>query len=350
MKLAINFATSNEDWELAVDYVIEAERLGIDMAWTVETWGYDAATPLAYLAAKTTRMQLGTGIMQIGTRTPAMTAMTAMALASLSGDRFMLGLGVSGPQVMEGWHGVRFARPLQRMRENIDIIRMVTRGERLVYHGEIYELPLPGGEGRALVAAAPPRPNIPIYLATLGPKNLELTGELADGWLGTSFIPEHASMFFDPIATGAAKAGRSLADLDLQVAGGVVAFSDDVERLISPRKSGLAFTLGAMGSRAHNFYNDVYRRAGYEDVALEVQDLWFKKQREEAAARIPDELILKTNLIGTEDMVRERIRIHQAAGVNTLRVEPDGNTLDERLANLAWLIELVKQINAEDIP
>jgi F420-dependent oxidoreductase-like protein len=350
MKLAINFATSNEDWESAVDYVIEAERLGIDMAWTVETWGYDAATPLAYLAAKTTRMQLGTGIMQIGTRTPAMTAMTAMALASLSGDRFVLGLGVSGPQVMEGWHGVRFARPLQRMRENIDIIRMVTRGERLVYHGEIYELPLPGGEGRALVAAAPPRPNIPIYLATLGPKNLELTGELADGWLGTSFIPEHAPMFFEPIAAGAAKAGRSLADLDLQVAGGVVAFSDDVERLVSPRKPGLAFTLGAMGSRAHNFYNDVYRRAGYEDVALEVQDLWFKKQREEAAARIPDELVLKTNLLGTEDMVRERIRIHQAAGVNTLRVEPDGDTLDERLTNLGRLVVLVKQVNAENIP
>src|SRR5258706_704601 len=345
MRLAINFAPSNEDWQSAVAYAVESERLGIEMAWTVETWGYDAATPLAYLAAKTTRMQLGTGIMQIGTRTPAMTAMTAMALASLSGDRFMLGLGVSGPQVMEGWQGVRFARPLQRMRENIDIIRMVTRGERLVYHGEIYELPLPGREGRALVAAAPPRPNIPIYLATLGPKNLELTGELADGWLGTSFIPEHASMFFDPIATGAAKAGRSLADLDLQVAGGVVAFSDDVERLISPRKSGLAFTLGAMGSRAHNFYNDVYRRAGYEDVALEVQDLWFKKQREEAAARVPAELVLKTNLIGTEEMVRERIRIHQAAGVNTLRVEPDGDTLDERLTSLARLVELVKEVS-----
>jgi F420-dependent oxidoreductase-like protein len=347
MKLAINFATSNEDWESAVDYVIEAERLGIDMAWTVETWGYDAATPLAYLAAKTTRMQLGTGIMQIGTRTPAMTAMTAMALASLSGDRFMLGLGVSGPQVMEGWHGVRFARSLQRMHEYIDIVRMVMRGERLIYHGEIYDLPLPNGEGKALVSSAPPRPNIPIYLATLGPKSLELTGELADGWLGTSFIPEHASMFFDPIAAGAARAGRSLADLDLQVAGGIVAFSDDVERLIAPRKPGLAFTLGAMGSRTHNFYNDVYRRAGYEDIALEVQDLWFKKQREAAAARIPNELVLKTNLIGTEDMVRERLGAHRHAGVNTLQVNPDGQTLDERLATLGRLVELVREINAE---
>jgi alkanesulfonate monooxygenase SsuD/methylene tetrahydromethanopterin reductase-like flavin-dependent oxidoreductase (luciferase family) len=186
-----------------------------------------------------------------------------------------------------------------------------------------------------------------VYLATLGPKSLELTGELADGWLGTSFMPEHASLFLDPIAAGAAQAGRSLADLDLQVAAGAVAFSDDVESLIAPRKPGLAFTLGAMGSRQHNFYNEVYRRAGYADVALEVQDLWFQKQREAAAARIPDELVLKTNLIGTEEMVRERLRAHRYAGVNTLQVNPDGQTLDERLATLARLVELVKEISAE---
>src|SRR5712692_6412667 len=157
MKLAINFSPSNEDWEGAVTYAVEAERLGVDMAWSPEFWGYDAATPLAYLAAKTSRIRLGTGIMQIGARTPAMTAMTAMTLASLSGDRFVLGLGVSGPQVIEGWHGVRFDRPLQRMREVVEIVRMVTRGERLVYHGEIYNLPLPGGEGKALVPGARPR-------------------------------------------------------------------------------------------------------------------------------------------------------------------------------------------------
>jgi alkanesulfonate monooxygenase SsuD/methylene tetrahydromethanopterin reductase-like flavin-dependent oxidoreductase (luciferase family) len=154
-------------------------------------------------------------------------------------------------------------------------------------------------------------------------------------------------MFFDPIATGAARAGRSLADLELQVAAGVVAFSDDVERLIAPRKPGLAFTLGAMGSRQHNFYNDVFQRAGYADVALEVQDLWFKKQREAAVARFPDELVLKTNLIGTEDMVRERLRSHRQAGVNTLQVNPDGETLDERLATLARLVELVEEIDGE---
>lgn len=353
MKLAIHFGvstytSSNEDWQSAVAYAVEAERLGVDSAWTAETWGYDGATPLAYLAAQTTRIRLGAGILQVGTRTPALTAMTAMALASLSGDRFILGLGVSGPQVIEGWHGVPFARPLQRLRETVEIVRRVTRGERLVYDGEIYTVPLPGGEGKALTSSVPPRPHLPVYLATLGPKSLELTGALADGWLGTSFIPEHASLFFDPIAAGAAQAGRTLADLDLQVAAGVVAFSDDVERLIAPRKPGLAFTLGAMGSRQHNFYNDVFQRSGYADVALEVQDLWFNKQREAAVARIPDELVLKTNLIGTEEMVRERLRTHRHAGVNTLQVLPDGETLDERLATLARLVELVKEINAED--
>ena len=352
MKLAIHFGvstytSSNEDWQSALAYVIEAERLGVDSAWTAETWGYDGATPLAYLAAQTTRIRLGAGILQVGTRTPALTAMTAMALASLSGDRFILGLGVSGPQVIEGWHGVPFARPLQRLRETVEIVRRVTRGERLVYHGEIYTVPLPGGEGKALISSVPPRPHLPVYLATLGPKSLELTGALADGWLGTSFIPEHASLFFDPIAAGATQAGRTLADLNLQVAAGVVAFSDDVERLIAPRKPGLAFTLGAMGSRQHNFYNEVFQRSGYADVALEVQDLWLNKQREAAVARIPDELVLKTNLIGTEEMVRERLRKYLHAGVNTLQILPDGETLDERLATLARLVELVKEINAE---
>ncbi|HLG64184.1 MAG TPA: LLM class F420-dependent oxidoreductase [Ktedonosporobacter sp.] len=352
MKLAISFGvttytSSNEDWASAVTYAVEAERLGIDSAWTAETWGYDGATPLAYLAAKTSRLRLGTGILQVGARTPALTAMTALSLASLSQDRFLLGLGVSGPQVVEGWHGVRFAKPLQRLRETIEIVRQITRGERLIYQGQIYQLPLPDGEGKALTSSVPPRPKLPVYLATLGPKSLQLTGEMADGWLGTSFIPEHAAMFFDPIDEGARKAGRTLADLDLQVAGGVVAFSDDVERLIAARKPGLAFTLGAMGSRQHNFYNDVYQRAGYADIALEVQDLWFKKQREAAAARVPNELVLKTNLIGTESMVRERLRIHRRAGVTTLQVQPDGQTLEQRLATLARLMELVKEIDAE---
>jgi len=341
------YASDTKDIRLdnQITYVVEAERLGVDSVWSAEAWGYDAITPLAYLAAKTSRIRLGTGIIQIGSRTPAMIAMTALTMATLSQDRFLLGLGVSGPQVMEGWHGVRFARPLQRTREVIDIVRMIFRGERLSYNGEIYQLPLPGGEGKALMPDAQPRPNLPIYLATLGPKNLELTGEMADGWLGTSFIPEHARLFFDAIEAGARKAGRSLADLDLQVTAGAVAFSDDLERLLASLKIPLAFSLGAMGSRKHNFYNEVFQRAGYAELALQVQDLWLRGQRKEAIAQIPDDLVLKTNLIGTKERVRERLRVYQKAGVTTIHVSPIGQTLDERLSTLGQLIDLVREVN-----
>ena len=343
MRVAISLRLSNEDWTTAATYVVEAERLGVDCVWSAEAWGHDAVTPLAFVAARTSRIRLGSGIMQAGTRTPALVAMTAMSLASMSGGRFMLGLGVSGPQVIEGWHGVRFERPVQRLREIVEIVRMACRGERLSYRGKVYELPLPGGEGKALRTSARPQPGIPIYLATLSPKSLEMTGEVADGWLGTSFMPEHARVFFDHLAAGAARVGRSLGDLDLQ-AGGFVAFSDNVEQLIPPRKPGLAFTLGAMGSRQHNFYNDAYRRAGYQDAAVDVQRLWLEGRREDAAARVPDELVLKTNLLGTEAMVRDRIRAYRDAGVTTLRVEPDGATLDARLATLGRLVELVRSL------
>ncbi len=343
MRVAISVGVARDDWEQASTYVVEAERLGVDCVWSAEAWGQDAVTPLAYFAAKTSAIKLGAGIIQAGTRTPALVAMTAMTLASMSGDRFLLGMGASGPQVMEGWHGVRFERPIQRMREIIEIVRTVSRGERLAHQGKVYELPLPGGEGKALKSSSAPRPNIPVYLATLSPKSLEMTGELADGWLGTSFMPEHADVFFDHIAAGAARAGRSLADLDLQ-AGGVVAFSDDVDQLIPPRKPGLAFTLGAMGSRQHNFYNAAFRRAGYEDVAVDVQNLWLEGNRQEAAARVPDELVVKTNLLGTPDMVKERIVAYRDAGVTTLRVDPQGEGLHGRLETLGQVIELVKSV------
>jgi len=353
MKVAIGlgapYASDIKDIQLEnqVTYVVEAERLGVDSAWSAEAWGYDAVTPLAYLAAKTSRIRLGTGIMQIGARTPAMIAMTALSMATLTHDRFLLGLGVSGPQVMEGWHGVRFARPLQRTREVVEIVRMIARGERLSYNGEIYQLPLPGGEGKALIPDAQPRPNLPIYLATLGPKNLELTGELANGWIGTSFIPEHARIFFDSLEAGARKSGRSLSDLDLQVHAGAVAFSDDLENLLPPLKVPLAFYIGAMGSRQHNFYNEVFQRAGYTELARNVQELWLQGQRKAAIALIPDELVLKTNLIGGKEMVRERLRVHRRAGVTTINVAPLGQTLDERLDTLGQLLDLVNEINAE---
>jgi F420-dependent oxidoreductase-like protein len=346
VKAAISLRLASDDWSEASTYVVEAERLGVATVWSAEAWGHDAVTPLAFLAARTSRIRLGTGIMQAGARTPALVAMTAMSLASMSGGRFNLGLGVSGPQVIEGWHGIAFERPVRRLRETIDIVRLIARGERAEYRGEVYELPRPGGEGKALRSGARPQPGIPIYLATLSPRSLELTGEMADGWLGTSFMPEHAAAFLGHIAVGAARAGRRVTDLDIQ-AGGVVAFSDDLPRLVAARKPGIAFTLGAMGSRQHNFYNQAYQRAGYRDMALAVQKRWLEGRREEAAALVPDEVVLRTNLLGTEAMVRDRLRAYRAAGVTTVRVEPEASALAPRLETLGRLMDLVRAVGAE---
>ena len=243
---------NGEDWDQLVDYTIAADRMGVAQAWSAEAWGMDAIVPLAYLAAKTQNIQLGTGILQISARVPSMIAMTAQSMDTVSKGRFILGLGVSGPQVVEGLHGAAFAKPLSRLRECVEILRIALAGEKLAYEGKHYVLPRPGGEGKAIRLSQPPRPNLPIYLATLGPKSLEMTGELADGWLGTSFIPEQADVFFDHLKAGAAKAGRSLADLDIQ-AGGYFEISDNVEQLIAARKPAMAFTLGAMGSAKTNF-------------------------------------------------------------------------------------------------
>ena len=332
MRVSISLRLAQADWAEASAYVTEAERLGVDDVWSAEAWGHDGVTPLAFMAARTSRIRLGTGILQTGTRTPALLAMTAMSLQAMSNGRFVLGLGVSGPQVIEGWHGIRFDRPVQRMRETVEIVRRAVKGERLEYKGKVYELPLPGGEGKALRSAAPPQPSLPVYLATLSPRSLEMTGEIADGWLGTSFMPEHAHVFTHSLAAGAARAGRSLA------------FGDDVERLIPPRKPGLAFSLGAMGSRQHNFYNDAYRRAGYTDAATEVQRLWLDGRRDEATARVPDELVLQTNLLGTDAMVRARLQAYRRAGITTLRVEPGGDGLEARLTTLGRLLDLIRAL------
>jgi F420-dependent oxidoreductase-like protein len=347
MKVAIGGGLdTNENWDELTTYVLEAERLGVDSVWSAEAWGLDGATILAYLVAKTSRIKLGSGIFQTVGRTPANLAMTAMSLASMSGDRFMLGLGASGPQVVEGWHGVPFKKPKRRIRETIEIVKLVSSGEKLAYEGEIFQLPLPGGEGKSIRIRAQPRPNIPIYLATLSPKSLELTGELADGWLGTSFMPEHADVFFEHIERGAKKAGRSLNDIDLAV-GGAVAFSDDVDQLIERNKPGIAFTLGAMGSKQHNFYNAAFRRAGYDEEAIAVQNKWLEGDREGAVALVPDEIVMQVNFLGTEEMVRERIRKYRDASVTTLRLQPDGRTMDERLATLGRAVELVNEVSRE---
>lgn len=335
------------DWDDVVTFVTEAERLGVDVAWSAEAWGMDAVSPLAFLAARTSTLQLGTGIMQISARVPSMTAMTAMTMAAITNDRFILGLGASGPQVVEGLHGTAFAKPVSRMRETIAILRKAFAGERLEFDGDHFKLPLPGGEGKALKLAQPANPKIPIYLATLSPRSLELTGALADGWIGTSFSPEHAGSFFEHIRKGAESAGRKLSDLDLQV-GGSVAFGADVARTLASRKQSLAFTLGAMGSERHNFYNAAFRRGGFEDVAVESQALWLRGQREEAVKRIPDEMVLQTSLLGDDEAVTGRIRSYRKAGVTTIMLDPAGKNLSERLDTLAHAIDLVRRSGEGD--
>jgi F420-dependent oxidoreductase-like protein len=344
MKISISIGSAyynGEDWDDLVEYTMAADKMGVDEAWSAEAWGMDAIVPLAYLAAKTDRIKLGTGILQISSRVPSMMAMTAQSLDTVSKGRFILGLGVSGPQVVEGLHGASFARPLGRLRETVEILRMALAGEKIAYEGKHYVLPRPGGEGKALRLSQPPRPNLPIYLATLGPKSLQMTGELADGWLGTCFLPEHANVFLDDLNAGASRAGRSLADIDIQ-AGGSFEISDDVEGLVNARKPGMAFQLGAMGSAKTNFYNDAFCRAGFEDAAKEVQGLWVEGKRDEAVRRVPEELVLMGNLIGTQDMVRERLRAFRDAGVNTVRIGTGGATWKERTATLEQAVDLIR--------
>ena len=287
-----------ENWEGMVELVRAADRLGVTYAWIAEASGMETIAPLAYLAAVTERIKLDTGIMQISARTPAMTAMTALSMARLSNDRFCLGLGVSGPQVVEGLHGEAFAGPLGRLREYIAIVRQGISGERISFQGEYYVLPRPGGEGRALKLSMPPKPAIPIYLAAFGPKMLELTGEVSDGWLGTSFIPEAAEGVLSHIRAGADRVGRSLADLDLRV-NATIEISDDVDALVAKCRPGVTFTLGAMGSANTNFYNAAFTGAGWGDVAKIVQALWVGGDKASAIAAVPDEFVLAGCASGT---------------------------------------------------
>ena len=333
------------DFEEQVEFVVEAEKLGVDAVWTAEAWGQDAIAPLAYLAARTSRIRLGTGIMQISARAPAMTAMTALTMAALTNDRFILGLGTSGPQVVEGLHGRPFKAPLTRLKETVEIVKLAFAGEKIEYHGKYHELPLTGGQGKALRLSQPGNANIPIYLATLGPHALEYTGAVADGWLGTSFTPEHAAAHLDYLRRGAEGAGRSLADIDIQV-GGTVAFGDDIEALVAPFKPAMAFTLGAMGSATTNFYNDAFKRGGWEETAREVQRLWIAGQRSEAIAKVPSEMVLQANLLGDTAMVRDRIHAFKKAGVTTLRVAPGGRDLAEKLTTLGRVMDLIRGVSA----
>ena len=343
LKVSVGLGVRDEDWEEAATWANECERLGVDAVFGGETWGFDAATPLAFIAARTSKIRLGT-MMQVGARSPAGVAMTALSLSSMSDGRFFLGLGTSGPQVIEGWHGVSFARPYTRLRETVEIVRLATSGERLAYDGKAFKLPLPGGEGRAIRAGAPLR-DVPIHLATLGPRSLEMTGELADGWIASSFLAEHADVFLDPIRRGAEQAGRSFDEIDRR-AGGVVEFGD-LEELIPPRKPGFAFEMGAMGSPENNFYRAAYARQGYEELTEEVLKLWLERRRDEAAELIPDEFVTKSNFLGDDDQVRDRICAYRDNGITTLTVSPAGATMAERLDTLGHFMNLLAEVNAE---
>ncbi len=351
MQTAIAFggpaSGKQRDWEVQVDFLREAERLGVDIVWSAEAWGMDGVSTLGYLAAVTERVKLGSGILQISARAPVMTAMTALSLAAISGDRFILGLGVSGPQVVEGLHGVRFAQPLQRLRETVDIVRQAFAGEKIAYQGEHHVLPLPDGLGKSIRLAQPANDSIEIWLATLGPKALEYTGQIADGWAGTSFVPSAADATLGRVRAGATAAGRD-ADAIAYQAGGAVQFSDDLEALIEPRRPGVAFTLGAMGSATQNFYNDAYSRGGYADAAKHVQQLWLDGQREQAVAAVPDQLILETNFLGNTEQVTQAVRTYRDAGITVLGVQPEGADLAERLDSLGRIIDIVRAINAEE--
>lgn len=325
-----------------VEFVQAAETMGVDEVWTAEAWGQDAITPLAFLAGQTSKIKLGTGIMQISARRPSMTAMTALSLNKLSNGRFLLGLGVSGPQVVEGLHGVPYKGPLSRLRENVEIIRMGFRGERIQYDGDYYTLPLPGGEGKALRIDQPPA-DIPIYLATLGPKSLEYTGAAADGWLGTTFSPDHAEAHLDHIAKGAEGAGRSLSDIDLHVSCGVK-IGDDVDEIIRERKPQVAFSMGAMGSAKTNFYNEAMQRAGYQDEAKAIQKLWVEGKRKEAADIVPDAMVTQFGAYGTEDMVRERLKTYASVGVRTIGLGMGGGSHRDKMDELAQIVDLAKSI------
>lgn len=340
-------ASGNEDWQETAEFVVEAEKLGLDICWVAESWGSDAPSALGYYAARTERMLLGSGAIQLGTRTPVAIAQTATTLSNLSEGRFLLGIGASGPQIIEGLHGTSFARPAARMRETVEILRRACTGEKLSYSGGEFTIPRSGSDTKPMRLSTRPHHAIPIYLAALSPRMLRLTGEIADGWLGTSFIPEGADAYFTHLDEGLAATGRTRAALDI-CQGAEVAFAPDEDALrtmLAQRKKGLAFSLGGMGTASTNFYHRAYARQGWAETAAEVHRRWQAGDRDGAANLVPDEMVLATTLIGTEPMVRDRLRVWRDAGVDTVRLYPAGDDLHAKLDTLGQAIDLVRQID-----
>jgi F420-dependent oxidoreductase-like protein len=342
MKLGVHIGywglgLSSED-QLAI--VQEAERLGYDSVWAAEAYGSDTATVLGWLAGQTSKIRLGSGIFQMPGRSPAMTAMTAATIDQLSHGRMILGIGSSGPQVAEGWHGQRFGKQIQRTREYVAVVRMALARERVEFKGETLELPLPDGPGKALkLTITPVQERIPIYLAAIGPRNTALAGEIADGWIPTLFSPEHVAEFRPLLEEGAARSGKSLDGFDIAPTVNVFV-TDDLESARNAMRPFIALYVGGMGSREQNFYNQVVQRYGFEDAAKKIQDLYLEGKRDEAMAAIPDELIDTVSLCGPPEHVRERLAVYRDAGVGTLGITPTAFTRDDRLTQLRLIAEL----------
>jgi F420-dependent oxidoreductase-like protein len=303
--------------------VLEAERLGFDSVWSAEAYGSDAVSLITWAAARTERIGVGTAVMQIPARTPATTAMTAITLDHLSGGRFRLGLGVSGPQVSEGWHGVAFGRPLERTREYVQIVREILRREApLEFHGEHYDVPAAGGTGLGKplkTIVHPLRPDLPIYLAAIGPRNVALAAEIADGWLPSFYAPTQAKIFEEPLEEGLSRSGRKRSSIDVAPFAPVV-MGDDVHACRDMIKPMVALYVGGMGARGRNFYNDLVRRYGYESAAQEIQKLYLDGRKGEAAGAVPDELVDEVALVGPGERIAESLERWEEAGVDTLIV------------------------------
>jgi F420-dependent oxidoreductase-like protein len=324
-----------------IELIREAEAAGFDSVWAAEAYGSDAATVLAWIAGQTERIKIGSAIFQMPARSPAMTAMTAATLDHLSNGRVIIGIGSSGPQVAEGWHGQRFARQLRRTREYVDILRKALARERLEYDGEVYELPLPDGPGKALkLMIGTVQERIPIYIAAMGPKNTQLVGEIGDGWIPIFFSPEHVGESKQLLEEGAARAGGDLNGFE--IAPSVqVRIDDDVDRARDSMRHFLALYVGGMGSREKNFYNALVRRYGFEEAAREVQDLYLEGKKDEAAAALPAELIDTVTLVGPRERIAERLEVYRDAGVGTLIVSPVAFDAGERTRMVNELAEML---------
>ncbi|MEV1117136.1 LLM class F420-dependent oxidoreductase [Actinosynnema sp. NPDC049800] len=331
MKLGVNIGYWGAGYAAnGLALACEADRLGYDVCWVAEAYGSDAATVLSWIASRTQRIAVGSSVFQIPARTPAMTAMTAATLDNLSGGRFRLGLGVSGPQVSEGWHGVRFADPLGRTREYVEIVRTALRRDLLTYSGEHWTLPMPDGPGKPLtLSIRPTQDEIPVYLAAIGPKSLRLTGEIADGWLASFFAPEFApELLGDLHARAPADRAPDVVSMTPIVVG------DDVRACADAVRWYTAVYLGGMGSREDNYYNQLARRMGYAEQAAEVQERYLTGDLAGAAAAVPFDFIDATSLLGPVSRIASRMRAFAAAGVTTLTVSPFGGSAAERLAML----------------